>query len=201
MRPLKLHAAGFHCRLCPVAWPLQVMLSTCEPCSVMFSPDPHQQPMLGLVELRTRFGATACMRHVIYVPIHAVLSSLVFSRNRIWYPLVYYVLPILRGLNVFVSLFLLIVVHASGNNMWVALPDPLSGNWEWASCRRGRDLLSRSETDTAGVGNELPLHSSQDSEHQLCCTSGSRSGEKTARALDWSVSGKKLEINISSVSF
>jgi hypothetical protein len=41
-----------------------------------------------------------CMRHVIYVPIHAVLSSLVFSRNRIWYPLVYYVPILLRGLNV-----------------------------------------------------------------------------------------------------
>jgi hypothetical protein len=62
--------------------------------------------------------------------------------------------------------------------MWV--PDPLSGNWEWASCRRGRDLLSRSETDTAGVGNELPLDSSQDSEPTVLYEW--ISGEKTARA-------------------
>lgn len=64
--------------------------------------------------------------------------------------------------------------------MWV--PDPLSGNWEWASCRRGRDLLSRSETDTAGVGNELPLHSSQDSEPTVRCTSGSLARKQLARA-------------------
>lgn len=66
--------------------------------------------------------------------------------------------------------------------MWV--PDPLSGNWEWASCRRGRDLLSRSETDTAGVAGwgtncrSIRLRI----QNQLCCTSGSLARKQLARA-------------------